>query len=210
MPIYLLTYYLLLFFAAILTLPPARYDKSLYFITALLLCSLVEELIHASVKTYLVYHIYVPIYYDLFMAYFLANIPLKKIRFALIFTMVAFPIVSLWLSYPFTMPPDKEPGFQINMGGILMIVWCLIGLYYLNVEDETPLYKRPLIWICISTIIFYSSILIVLGISNYVSKDLMDHYLRPVRIGLVLFYYLLMTIGMLCSLSPRKSLAPSS
>ena len=74
MPAFLVIYAVLLFVAAVLTLLPARYDKTLYFIAALLFCDLIEELIHFYTDRYIVYHLFVPVYYDLFACYFLANI----------------------------------------------------------------------------------------------------------------------------------------
>lgn len=211
MSVDLLIYYLLLFLAAILALLPARYDRSVYFIFALLLTALVEELFFHYVHDYIIYHLYVPVYYDLFVCYFIANIRIRRMRYLLGWSLVVFPVFSLVLS---TLTGFQLfPSYQINSISVLLILICLIALYTMDVEDETPIVRRPLFWISISTLIFYSSDFIVIGLRSYLSKynkDLADSLNQTVQRGLNYLYYLLIIIGMLCSRSARKSLSPSS
>ena len=213
MPVYLLIYFLLLFVAAVLALLPGRYDRSLYFIAALLFSDLVEELIHFYTNKYIVYHLFVPVYYDLFACYFLANIPVKKVQTVLAWSLIVFPVLSLALSF-FKTGFDQFPSYQINSISVLLILICLIALYAMNIEDETPIIRRPIFWISISTLIFYSSDFIVIGLRSYLSrydKPLADSLNQTVQRGLNYLYYLLIIIGMLlCTRSAGKSSSPSS
>ena len=218
MATYLIIYYFLLFIAAVLTLLPARYDKSIIWISILLFISLAEELVfeylvlNSKNQYFIIYHIYVPVYYTLFALYFYQNILIEKVRRFIFWSIILFFLGSISWSF-FNTGFSQFPGLQINVAGFLLIILSLIGLYTMDATDRTPILKRSFFWISISTLIFYSSDFIIIGLKSYLSK-----YDKPlatvlnqfINVGLNYLYYLLIIIGMICSRSTRKYLAHSS
>lgn len=208
-----LIYYLLLLIACIVSIPPARQDKRLWVFYAVLASSLAEELIFEIIylydgkKYFIIYHLYAPVYFTLFAAYFYLVLPMKKIRWFILASIVFYVLGSIF-AYEKGGGFFQFPGLKIDALGFLLIPICLLSLYTLDVKDLSPILSRPLFWISVATFIFYTSDFVVIGLKSYLA-----HYndKRANSIAGILnfannyLYYLLIVIGMICSRPARKS-----
>lgn len=218
MDIYLYIYYVLLLLACIVTVPPARHDRRIWPFFAVLATSLAEELIFEVIlkitghKYFVIYHLYAPVYYILFSWYFYLILPVKKIRRAIPYS-IGFYVggsIATWVNGG---GDFMFPGLKLEIMGFLLIPLCLLALYHMDVSDFSPIHSRPLFWICVSTFIFYSSDFVVIGLKAYLGTY-NDQRAKNVTVILNFVnnyvYYLLITIGMLCSGPARRSSRPSS
>jgi hypothetical protein len=210
-----LIYYLLLLAACIVTLGPARTDRTLWFFFSVLATSLAEELIFESIrlltghKYFVIYHLYAPVYYCLFAAYFYRVMPPGKVRKAIPYSMGFYVGGSLaaWLA---SGDLFLFPGLKIDLLGFLLIPLCLLSLYTLDINDFSPILSRPLFWISVSTFIFYTSDFVVIGLKTYLAgygDQRANNLARTLNIANNYLYYLLIIIGMICS-KPARRLSP--
>ncbi|UAY51549.1 hypothetical protein [Ferruginibacter albus] len=219
MKLSLIIYYIILFTACILSVIRIKHDRRLLVFAILLITSLSEELLFEVLEYkkvgknfYFIYHFFAPVYYGLFAYYFSLAVPKGKIRNSIRISIPLFTIATLAIS--FSQESFKVfPGVQLNIIGVLLIINSLIALFQLDVRDRTPLLRRPIFWISISTLFFYSVLFSLNGFFNYLMKhnfNLAVNLYQLLNNNLNYLYYLLIIIGMLCSKPIQKYSLQSS
>jgi hypothetical protein len=210
-------YYVLLFIATIASFICIKKDRRLLAFSLLLLFSLIEELCfeYLRLKTghqyFVIYHFYAPVYYSLFACYYCLNVESKFLKKSLALSIPLFWIATAILSLSHH-NYNNFPGIQLNLIGILIIMASLIVMFNIDVRDKYPIYQRPVFWISLSTLIFYSGLFLLNGVYGYLLKnneDLAKRLNAIVNNNLNYLYYLLIIIGMVCSKPVKKYSLPS-
>jgi hypothetical protein len=218
MKINFIIYYVVLTTACLLSVIRIKHDRRLLVFSAMLICSLAEELLfefledsHICQNCFFIYHIYLPIYYCLFAFYFSLTIPTGKIRTLMRLSIPFFAILTLALSLSHG-NFKNFPGVQLDIMSVLLIINSIIVLFLLDATDITPLYRRPVFWIAASTMIFYTVLFLLNGFFDYLfnnDKDLARDLNKFLNNNINYLYYLLIIIGMICS-KPRKRYSSQS
>lgn len=168
-------YYLLLIICfAISFLSNRKADKSMIVFPILLSLSIVVEglayLFHLyKIQFNVIYHIYVPIEYALIAAYFYMNNMNPRIRKIILYSIPAYFVISVVYSSIGSF--QKHPGLQINLEGLLLIVWAIFSLFSIEAKEGNKIHALPIFWVCIGVLIYHSGIFTYTGIYNYIIEQ---------------------------------------
>lgn len=206
-------YYIILTIACIMAVIRIKHDNRLLVFSILLICTLIEELVfefleqtHRSERFYFIYHIYAPIYYALFAYYYSLTIPQGVARILMRISIPIFTIATIWISLS-AKSLNSFPSIQLDIIGILLIIDSLIALFQLDVENHVPIFRKPVFWIGVSTLLFYSILFSLYGFENYLiqhNPKLINRLTTLINNNLNYLYYLLIVIGLLCSKPTEK------
>lgn len=122
------------------------------------------------------------------------------------FILLGFVLASYCLSY-FFYHFSGFPGLQLNMGAIILVICSAYVLLTLEPIYHLPIYKHPLAWISMGTIIFYCSIFFLNGIYNYLvqsKSDSRDLIHAIINNGANCIYYSCIIVGLICSHRLKK------
>lgn len=175
MILFKLLYYLLLLICFVVSfLPNRKADKSMIIFPILLGLSIVVEglayLLHVyKIQFNVIYHLYVPVEYALLAAYFYMNVRSLRIRKIIQYSIPVYFIISL--AYSMIGSFQRHPGLQINMEGLLLIVWAIFSLFSIEAREGTKIHALPIFWICIGVLIYHSGIFTYTGIYNYIVEQ---------------------------------------
>jgi hypothetical protein len=206
------TYITLLFIAFLLSVYTwTQVGKKLMYISTLLLLALITEFIVIALKKQdiayaFVYHIYIPLEYVLFALFFRAITPGKKIAPYILYSIPVYFTTSMILSVFFYHFKDI-PSLNFNISGFLIIIWALWLLNSFDEFEETSIFMKPTLWLCMGLIVFYAGTFIFTGYYTYLKKT--DKLLATtlngyINNGLNIFLYFTMSISFICSLKIKK------
>jgi hypothetical protein len=156
----------------------------------------------------IIYHVYIPLEYTLWMLYFRAVTQNKLIRTLQVYSIYLFVLLCLVLSIIY-IPVDKFPNLQLNLEGILLIIWATSSIFTIEYYPNVNIFSRPVFWICVGVLIYYTGSFSFMGVYNYITAN-------KAALGKVLKIYLLiipncilytsLSIAFLCSQRIKKSL----
>ncbi len=149
-------------------------DKSMRIFPFLLFLSIVVEVIvyflHShQIRFNVIYHIYVPIEYVLIAYYFYLNNKVEMVKKIILYSIPLFLLASIICSLISSI--HKHPGLQINLEGLLLIVWAILSLFSIEAKEGTKIHALPIFWICVCVLIFHSGIFTYTGIYNYILEQ---------------------------------------
>jgi hypothetical protein len=206
------TYILLMVVAFILSLFTwQRVDKKVIYIVIVLLAGLVAEFIVLYLKKQqiphaIVYHIYIPVEYTLLTLFFRTKTAKKKIHPFLLFSIPLYIITSIILSV-FFFRLSGYPSINFNIEGFLIIIWSVWLLNSFDEFEETSIFMKPALWLCMGLIFFFAGGFIFNGYYNHLKNTneplakILNEYINN---GLNIFLYITMSISFICSLKTAK------
>jgi hypothetical protein len=207
--IQILTYYLILATAAVLSFIKTKNDKRLLIFSTLLLLSLIEELYfewllykNKDESFYIIYHLFLPVYYGLFTWYLVQYLKKRLLKNVFLISIGIFGVTSISISFKLYHFTDY-PSLPFNILGVLLIVDCLVILINLDVSDNISILNKPVFWIGVSTILFYSGTFSLMGFYNYLlkhrPKNEVNELQNSINVILNYLYYLFISFGMIWS-----------
>lgn len=122
------------------------------------------------INPFIIYHMNIPAYYLLTGSFFYFTVSSEKMKKIILVSMMLFIAACIYFSFFFYTKNDF-PGIQLNIMGILLIALCSYTLLMIEPLPGVPLFRHPLIWICLSTILFFSGIFLLNGIYNYLVES---------------------------------------
>ncbi|MBA4145542.1 MAG: hypothetical protein C0523_07260 [Cytophaga sp.] len=155
-------YLTLLALAFIFSIWSKKSDQPLRIFPVLLLFSVLAEatvfvlvfVLGIKPQYLLVYHLYIPIEYTLLSMYFARTIKGRK-------TMIAYfillgVVISLCVYLSLHRGFFSFPGMNLNVAGVVLIVWSVVALFTIKPVVNTAIYKIPVFWISIGFLVYYS------------------------------------------------------
>jgi hypothetical protein len=185
-------------------------NKSVKIFIPLLILSIVVEairdLLFRKHNGMFLYHIYIPLEYAFISIYFTGfwNGSVKKNIIK--WSSVIFLFFSIFISIKI-IPVQKLPSIQSNVESILITILASFTLINIPIDEGKPIFYIPAFWICIGFILFYAGDFIINGTYNIIQKDNVKLAARLNETMNYIFnylFYLLLTIGFLCSKAIRK------
>ncbi len=206
------TYITLMFIAFLLSVYTwKKIDRKVIYIAIVLLLGLITEFIVLFIKTQkadhsVLYHIYLPVEYTLFALFFRTKTAKKKIDRFILYSIPCYIITSIILSV-FFYHFKGLPSLNFNIEGFLIIIWSVWLLNSFDEFEETSIFMKPELWLCMGLIFFYAGTFIFTGYYTYLKKtdealaDTLNGYINN---GLNIFLYFTMSISFICSLKIKK------
>ena len=154
------------------------------------------------------YHLFNICEYALVCWYFLPAIGSMSIRKIVLWSVPAFALAAISISF-FFYDFAAFPGININIEGLLLFVLCIYILFTLEPNDDTMIYQLPDFWICIGVLIYFGGTFFYNGIyTNLVTMDEQRAYElfaiinQPLNIAL----YSSIITGLLCLILKKRSI----
>jgi hypothetical protein len=188
-----------------------KIDRKVIYIAIVLLLGLITEFIVLFIKTQkadhsVLYHVYLPAEYTLFALFFRTKTAKKKIDRFILYSIPCYIFTSIILSalfYHF----KGLPSLNFNIGGFLIIIWSVWLLNSFDEFEETSIFMKPALWLCMGLIVFYAGTFIFTGYYTYLKKtdELLATKLNGyINNGLNIFLYFTMSISFICSVRIKK------
>jgi hypothetical protein len=201
------TYITLMFIAFLLSVYTwKKFDSKVIYIVLVLLLGLITEFIVILIKAQkidhaVLYHIYIPAEYTLFALFFRTKTAKKKIDRVILYSVPGYIITSLILS-AFFYHFKGFPSLNSNIEGFLIIIWSVWLLNSFDGFEETSIFMKPTLWLCMGLIVFYAGNFIFNSYYNHIKntdKALAKMLNEYINNGLNIFLYLTMSISFLCT-----------
>ncbi len=212
MGIYLVTYYSLIVLSIVLSFVAVYngYKRYLTLLLVLIFTQLVELYAQLSILKGLsfvwMYHSFVPVEYALLALYLRRAINIKIIGKIIVVTIPLFIIFSLLLSRFFYRFQDF-PGINISTEGLLLVIFCTILLFNLEVVEAESVFSNPDLWIALGILIFeggtffYNCVYTkLLSMDPDKALQLFGIINKPLNICL----YTLINIGLICLIKKKR------
>jgi hypothetical protein len=212
-------FYLLLLSASLLaSVCGWKSHKSMYIFPYLLGISLLVEvcvdimyfLLDMKKEYNIIYHFYIPVEYAILAYFFYLNIPGKKVRNWIAFSVPLFLLASICLS-AYAVPVTEHPGLNFNLSGILLIIWSLVALLNIQPVMNFSIGAMPIFWISVGVLVFHSGIFFFnstfthIQVRNYLlAQELFTLIIK----GLNYFLYICFIVAFLCSQRMKKYILP--
>jgi hypothetical protein len=202
-------YLIFLFVSLFLSIYCKKSEKGLYIFPFLIGIALFTELLssvlkHYGFNTFPVYHVYIPVEYALWVIYFRylnQKVLIKKLMLLSIPVFYVFCIISSL----FINTINQFPSVHINIEALLLITWATYTIFNIEVNENFGITERPVFWICVAVLIFYSLVSPFLGVYNLIHKfkDEIQFYLLNIPNYIL---YTSLSIAFLCSHRIKKLL----
>ncbi len=187
-----------------------KQEKGLFIFPVLLSFSLMVEIITIilefyKLKYFYIYHIFIPVEYTLWISYFYFITDNAIIRKIILITIPVFSIFCLYITISIVSLKDF-PTIQLNIEGILLIIIAIYTIFTIEIKKNVSLFSRPVFWICVGVIVYYSSISSYMGFYNFIVKNKI-HLLNLKFYFLIIPNYILYTclsIAFICSNRIKK------
>ncbi|MEM9326969.1 MAG: hypothetical protein AAGA85_14980 [Bacteroidota bacterium] len=174
-----LIYLLLLILAFLASLLARKHPPTLkvfpYLLGLSLLVELTVNIIHHGLgidQGYLpLYHFYAVAEFTLLSYFFYIENKQKGVRRMIMILAIVY-FVSL---VPIYMVPLQTltdfPGYTYNLMGLMIIIMSTVTLFLLEPIADLSILRHPVFWVCISMIIFYSSVVVFNGLYNFLREE---------------------------------------
>lgn len=210
-PEYLYIYYTLLGITLFLSVVYSH-SGPVRIIMSLLIASILTELGTELCKYkrqnyYFLYHLFIPVEYALIMGYFLLTDLSLKIKKWIRYSIPAFILVSLGLSF-YIIPLHHYPGLQANIEGLLIVLCALVSLLSIKPRSDSSIFSEPVFWISSAFFVYYTGVFFINGFFNFFFLQNNEYAKRTHAAINALFNYILyigIGIGIVCSGQMRKS-----
>jgi hypothetical protein len=206
------TYITLMFIAFLLSVYTwKKFDRKVIYIVIVLLLALIAEFIVIILKKQkipyvFIYHFYIPVEYTLFSLFFRTKTVNKKIDRLILYSIPLYLVTSIILSF-FFYHFKEYPSLNFNIEGFLIIIWSVWLLNSFDEFEETSIFMKPALWLCMGLIVFYAGNFIFnayynhLKDTNRVLAENLTTYLNNV---LNIFLYITMSISFICTWKTGK------
>lgn len=199
-------YFFLLFLSFIISLWKVR-GKSLKVFPYLLGFSIITEILYnisyEILNNYkienLIYQIYVPVEFTLYIIFFRDNINNSQTKFLILLTIPLFYFTDLLIGLIFGF--TVYPGHIANFEGLQISIISINLLLNLPFQVNIPIYKNPLLWIGTGLLLYYSSSFMYNGLYNYLffNKPQIHNALYDIMMKVPNYLlYIFLSIGFLC------------
>lgn len=175
-------YFCFLFLSLVLSIVCKKTEKGLVVFKFLFGFSILTEiasrlLAYYNIDRFFVYHIFVPLEYSLWVYYFYTVIDKSIIKKIILYSVFAFIVFSAVGTFTFV-GIKKFPSFQLNIEGLFLIIIATYALFNINVSEHISITARPVFWISVSVILYYSLIFTFMGGYNLIfhSKPVLEVY----------------------------------
>jgi hypothetical protein len=183
-----------------------KIDSKVIYIAIVLLLGLITEFIVLFIKKQkidhsVLYHIYLPVEYTLFALFFRTKTAKKKIDRFILYSIPCYIAASIILS-AFFYHFKGLPSLNSNIGGFLIIIWSVWLLNSFDEFEETSIFMKPALWLCMGLIVFYAGNFIFNSYYNHIKntdKALAKMLNEYINNGLNIFLYLTMSISFICT-----------
>ena len=176
-------------------------------VTFLIECTGFYLLFYTRKPTFFLYHFYLPFAYSVLAFIYAGSIRTGVIKRFIEFSIPGFVALHLFISL-FIQKTDSVNTYGVMAGAILFVALALIYFYdLLQKEGVVPLLRNPLFWVSSGNLIFYAGVFFLMGLLNYIIKELPDLAPKLMYINYSLNYilYTLYSIGFLCTIRNRRS-----
>jgi hypothetical protein len=201
------TYILLMFIAFLLSVYTwKKIDRKVIHIVIVLLLGLITEFIvillqKKKIPYDIVYHIYIPAEYALYSLFFRTKTTNRKIDRFILYSIPCYIVTSIILS-AFFYHFKGLPTLNSNIEGFLLIIWSVWLLNSFDEFEETSIFMKPALWLCMGLIVFYAGNFIFNSYYNYIKntdKALAKMLNEYINNGLNIFLYFTMSISFVCT-----------
>lgn len=192
-----------------------KLENKLFLIAGLIVIAICVELIVDYVewvtgqRPWILFHIYQPIEYLILGLVFFYNMKSNLVGKLII---VSLPIYLLCIVSYYIFNPQyiHTPRFiDFVLESFLLSLWAAIHIMELVNTDEITQHitQMPLFWISFAVLLFYSGSIFIMGFRYYfiVNDKELGEKLMTIPHYLNLIFYLLLTIGFLCTPPMKKS-----
>jgi hypothetical protein len=204
-------YLCLLIISFLLSLFAFNKEKRLRFFPFLLGIALITEgitqlIFNSKINFNFIYHIYIPLEYSLWAGYFYLSIDIQKIKKIILFTIPIFIALSVFISFKIV-SWHKFPTLQLNIEGILLVIWAVIAIFTIKVQQNKLIFSLPAFWICIGVLIYYTGIASFMSLYNLISAKNTELFII-LRLYLLIIpnciLYTCLSIAFICSRRIKK------
>jgi hypothetical protein len=201
------TYISLMFIAFLLSVYIwKKIDRKVIHIVIVLLLGLITEFIvillqKKKLPYAIVYHIYIPAEYVLYSFFFRTKTTNRKIDRFILYSIPCYIATSIILS-AFFYHFKGIPTLNSNIEGFLLIIWSVWLLNSFDEFEETSIFMKPALWLCMGLIVFYAGNFIFNSYYNHIKntdKALAKMLNDYINIGLNIFLYFTMSISFICT-----------
>ena len=147
----------------------------------------------------LIYQIYVPVEFTLYIIFFRDNINNSQTKFLILLTIPLFYFTDLLIGLIFGF--TVYPGHIANFEGLQISIISINLLLNLPFQVNIPIYKNPLLWIGTGLLLYYSSSFMYNGLYNYLffNKPQIHNALYDIMMKVPNYLlYIFLSIGFLC------------
>jgi len=217
MSVYALSYYGLLLVSFLLSVWSIKTDRSIGVLTSLIGLSILTEItvyvmyykLELKPEFYIAYHIYIPFEYSLLSYYFLLHITDVTARRIMQTSIPLFVITSVIIS--FYKGTHVYPGINLNLEGVLIIIWTTIALFSIKPSGKTSIFHLPIFWVSVGVLVYYSGGFFFNFIYQYLTEgqsEVAKSLNAFINKGLNCFLYISFIVAFICSNRLRKYSMP--
>jgi hypothetical protein len=175
---YRILYFCFLSISLVFAIFCKKNEKGIYIFPYLLGSTLLAELLtvllsYYKLNFYIVYHFYIPLEYGMWGSYFYIVIDKVLVKKLVRLSIVLFTITSFFCSLTIA-KFQHFPSLQLNIEGLLLIIWATFAIFTIEIKHNVGIFSRPIFWVCIAVLIFYSLISSFMGVYNFISKSRAD------------------------------------
>lgn len=169
-------YYILFTLATYLSFKATKKNlRGLNYLRILLVTGLLNELIidflrHSGMPFNYMYHIYIPIEFVLLSLFFKISTNSTLLQKSILLLIPVYFLAAISFSF-FLFSLHEYPGALYNLESTLLIVWAVLTLFNLEVQENLRLTQIPLFWISAGVIILYSGIFFYNAVYNYLLQE---------------------------------------
>lgn len=172
----------------------------------------VEIIGKAQKQHYVVYHFFVPLEYTLVTLLLRSAVRNRNIQRAMLLSVFFFWPLSLFISF-FVQRLTAFPGISGGVEGMLIILWCLLTLLFIEPRPNLSIFRLPVFWMALGFMAYFVGTTTFNTVYNHLYKtqtaraEQMFNLFNNVS-NYVLYIFLI--IGILCHKARTKSSAPLS
>lgn len=166
-------------------------------------------LFYAKVPTQFMYHFYLPLTYGILAYIYAGNVQAAWLKKLILVSIPGFAALHLYLTL-FVQKLHAVNSYAVVVASFLIVALALQFFFQLLQQEESsvPLLRNPLFWISSGNLIFYAGVFFLMGLLNFIMRELPDLAPKLMYINYSLNYilYTLYSIGFLCTIRNRRSL----
>lgn len=172
--------------------------------------TIANKMAYRGIPNLWIYNFFSVVEFTFYFLFFYFQLRGDNTKRTVLATVYVYPIVAL-VNIIFFQGNNSQGlhTYTVMLGAILIVVFCMTYFYQvLRFPEMASLVRVPAFWIIAGLLFFYACTFVTVSLTNYFIElryysGILDSIMQLANV----FLYILISIGLLCTLKVRKSLA---